>query len=78
MERLFQGSSQTRYTPYNMGFKTLLTLATLGLAAAQTSVVSLFIFDADPQSLVGSVVAAVRHYPPSSILHFSINRPGSD
>ncbi|GLI81580.1 hypothetical protein PoHVEF18_009965 [Penicillium ochrochloron] len=41
-----------------MGFKTLLTLTTLGLATAQNSVVSLFIFDADPQSLVGSVVAA--------------------
>lgn len=43
-----------------MGFKTFFTLATLGLAAAETSVVSLFIFGADSQSLVGSVVAAVH------------------
>lgn len=72
-------SSHTRYTTtYTMGFKTLLTLATLGLATAQNSVVSLFIFDADPQSLVGSVVAAVRHAPPSSILHFSVNQHGPD
>ncbi|KAJ5369679.1 uncharacterized protein N7496_005771 [Penicillium cataractarum] len=40
-----------------MGFKTLLNLATLGLVAAETSVVSLFIFHANPQSLVGSAVA---------------------
>lgn len=43
-----------------MAFRTLLTLATLGLAAAETTVVNLFIFDADPQSLAGSVVASVR------------------
>lgn len=46
--------------PIIMGFKTFFTLATLGLAAAETSVVSLFIFGADSQSLVGSVVAAVH------------------
>ncbi|CAL5873066.1 uncharacterized protein PFLUO_LOCUS7335 [Penicillium psychrofluorescens] len=41
-----------------MNWQTLLTFTTLGLAAAESSVVSLFIFDADPQSLVGSVVAS--------------------
>lgn len=45
-----------------MGFKTFFTLATLGLAAAESSVVSLFIFGADSQSLVGSVVASVCVY----------------
>lgn len=58
-----------------MALKSWLTLATLGLAAAQTSVVSLFIFDADPQSLVGSVVAAVRT---SAFLHPSFNQQGTD
>lgn len=44
-----------------MGFRTLLTLAMLGVAAAETSVVSLYIFDAEPtHSLVASVVAEVR------------------
>lgn len=46
-----------------MGFRTLLTLATIGLAAAETTVVNLFIFDADPQSLVGSVLASVCTLP---------------
>ncbi|KAJ5811291.1 hypothetical protein N7474_007592 [Penicillium riverlandense] len=41
-----------------MNLQTLLTFTTLGLAAAESSVVSLFIFDADPQALVGSVVAS--------------------
>ncbi|KAJ5668714.1 hypothetical protein N7462_009784 [Penicillium macrosclerotiorum] len=41
-----------------MALKTFLTLATLGLVAAESSVVSLFLFDADPQDLVGSVMAA--------------------
>ncbi|KAJ5611335.1 hypothetical protein N7510_008054 [Penicillium lagena] len=41
-----------------MNLQSLLTFTTLGLAAAESSVVSLFIFDADPQSLVGSVVAS--------------------
>jgi hypothetical protein len=42
-----------------MSLRTFVTLATLGLATAQTSVVSLFIFDTDPQPLVGSIIAEV-------------------
>lgn len=42
-----------------MGMRVLLTLATLGLVVAETSVVSLFLIDADPQTIVGSVVAEV-------------------
>lgn len=51
-----------------MGFNTFLTLATLGLAAAESSVVSLFMFDVNPenpQTLVGSIMGAVRIYLPS-------------
>ncbi|KAJ5966488.1 hypothetical protein N7481_013202 [Penicillium waksmanii] len=41
-----------------MGFRTFLTLATLGLAAAESSVVSLFLIgNENPQPLVGSIVA---------------------
>jgi len=48
-----------------MGFKTLLTLATLGLVAAEQSVVSLFFIgggEEEQPSLVGSVVSVVRIY----------------
>ncbi|KAJ5666380.1 calcium-translocating P-type ATPase PMCA-type [Penicillium maclennaniae] len=57
-----------------MGFKTFITLATLGLAAAESSVVSLFIFGADSQSLFGSVVASN-----AKTTTYSINcAPGAD
>ncbi|KAJ6108681.1 GPI anchored protein [Penicillium sp. IBT 18751x] len=57
-----------------MGFKTFFTLATLGLAAAESSVVSLFIFGADSQSLFGSVVASN-----AKTTTYSINcAPGTD
>ena len=43
-----------------MAFNRFFLLASLGLAAAQTSTVSLFFFDTDPQALVGSIVGEVR------------------
>jgi hypothetical protein len=44
-----------------MALKTCITvLATLGLATAQSSVVSLFIPDTDPQPLAASIVGQVR------------------
>lgn len=46
--------------PATMSLRTFVALATLGLATAQTSVVSLFIFNTDPQPLVGSIIAEVR------------------
>jgi hypothetical protein len=60
---LRQVSSQVIYSKLiAMGFKTFLTLATLGLAAAtESSVVSLFLIgNENPQPLVGSIVAVVR------------------
>lgn len=43
-----------------MALKTCITiLATLGLATAQSSVVSLFIPDSDPQPLAASIVGQV-------------------
>jgi hypothetical protein len=55
-----------------MAFKTCITvLATLGLATAQTSVVSLFIPDTDPQPLAASIVAEVRTY--SRVEIFELN-----
>ncbi|KAJ5908753.1 hypothetical protein N7495_001435 [Penicillium taxi] len=57
-----------------MILKTLAILATLGLATAQTSVVSLFIYDIDPQPLVASIIAEG-----SGTTTFSINcPPGTD
>lgn len=46
------------YAVYKMGFRALITFAALGLTAAETSVVSLFI-PADPQPLVASIIAEV-------------------
>jgi hypothetical protein len=42
-----------------MGLRTVFNLGILGLAAAESSVVSLYLWDADPQPLAASVVAAV-------------------
>lgn len=61
-----------------MGFKTLLNLATLGLVAAEASVVSLFIFHADPQSLVGSAVATVSASPYQTSIPSSIRMAFAD
>ncbi|KAJ6039414.1 hypothetical protein N7499_004376 [Penicillium canescens] len=41
-----------------MGLRTVFKLGILGLAAAESSVVSLYLWDADPQPLAASVVAA--------------------
>jgi hypothetical protein len=52
-----------------MVLKTCVTfLATLGLATAQSSVVSLFIPDTDPQPLAASIVGQVRTYALVEIL----------
>jgi hypothetical protein len=42
-----------------VGLRTVLNLGILGLAAAESSVVSLYLWDADPQPLAASVVAVV-------------------
>lgn len=43
-----------------MAFRSLAILATLGLATAQTSVVSVFLPDTDPQPIVASIAGEVR------------------
>lgn len=57
--RCFSSYRQTILAACEMlALRTLLSLATLAIVAAETSVVSLFLLDA-PESLVGSVVATV-------------------
>jgi hypothetical protein len=54
---------------FSMALRTCITvLATLGLATAQSSIVSLFIPDSDPQPLAASVVGQVSTYALVEIL----------
>lgn len=56
-----------------MSLKTCIALlATLGVASAQTSIVSLFIPDADPQPLAASIVGQVRTRTPLSAEIFKL------